>query len=317
MSLNRGYLALFAVLLFWGSTFLITKFVLVEVAPLALTFLRFAIAFAVLAPLAHRQGYRLRDTFRPTFLLFGLTGTTLFYALQNLGLNYTSITSTVLIQASIPAVTVLLAVIILKERLVLRQIAGIALVTLGMVLVALSGNSPSANSSNPILGNLLNIGSVLAWAAYTIQGRKMAGERPPLVMTAASTGAGLIFLLPFAAWEVSTTGLPHLSPGGLLGVVYLGLVASGLTMFLWNYALHFLPASVASPYLNLIPIIGLVSAFFLGEQLPLAQIAGGALALLGVWLSSVSSPKEKTLTTEITEHTEKELRKAVKSSEEQ
>ncbi|HVN54517.1 MAG TPA: DMT family transporter [Anaerolineaceae bacterium] len=292
MRLNRGYPALFLTLLIWGSTFVVTKVILHEIAPLALTFTRFAIAFAVLAPLACRQGYRLRDTFRPSFLLFGLTGTTLFYALQNLGLKYTSVSSTVLIQSSIPAITAVLAVIVLKERLSARQIAGIALVTLGVILVGLAGEEPSASSPHPALGNLLIFGTALSWAAYTIQGRKMAGERPALVMTAASTGAGLLFLLPFTAWELSTTGLPHLSPGGALGVAYLGLVASGLTMFLWNYALHFLPASVATPFINLIPIIGLVSALILGEQPPLVQVAGGALAILGVWLSSVLQKEE-------------------------
>ncbi len=291
MRINRGYLALWLTLLIWGSTFVITKVVLREISPLTLTFVRFAIAFAVLGPLAARQGFRLRDIFRPTFLLFGLTGTTLFYAFQNLGLAYTSVSSTVLIQSGIPAITAVLAVIFLKERLGPRQIFGIGLVTLGVVLVGLTSSGPSADSANPVLGNLLIFGSALAWAVYTIQGRKLVADLPALVMTAASTGAGLIFLLPFAAWETAGTGLPHLSPGGLLGIAYLGLVASGLTMFLWNYALHFLPASVASPYINLIPIIGLAGAYLLGEQPPLAQILGGALALVGVWLSSGSSPE--------------------------
>jgi drug/metabolite transporter (DMT)-like permease len=293
MRINRGFLALWLTLLIWGSTFVITKVVLHEIGPLTLTFVRFAIAFAVLGPLAARQGFRLRDVFRPTFLLFGLTGTTLFYAFQNLGLAYTSVSSTVLIQSGIPAITAVLAVLFLKERLGARQIFGIGLVTLGVVLVGLTSSGPSAGSADPVLGNLLILGSAVAWAVYTIQGRKLVANLPALVMTAASTGAGLIFLLPFAGWETATAGLPRLSPGGLLGIAYLGLVASGLTMFLWNYALHFLPASVASPYINLIPIIGLVSAFFLGEQPPLAQILGGGLAIFGVWLSSASPDNEE------------------------
>lgn len=309
---NRGYLALCLTLLIWGSTFAITKVVLREIGPLTLTFVRFAIAFAVLGPLAMRQGFRLRDIFRPTFLLFGLTGTTLFYAFQNLGLNYTSVSSTVLIQSGIPAITAVLAVIFLRERLSVRQILGIGLVTVGVILVGLTSDG-GVDSSNPVLGNLLILGSALAWAVYTIQGRKLvtaAKAVPALVMTAASTGSGLIFLLPFAGWETWASGLPHLSVTGLLGIAYLGLAASGATMFLWNYALHFLPASVASPYINLIPIIGLVSAFYLGEQPPLAQILGGGLAIFGVWLSSASSPDREDIHHE--EHKEKEEEKESK-----
>jgi drug/metabolite transporter (DMT)-like permease len=282
---RRGYIALLFTLLIWGSTFVITKVVLREAGPLALTGLRFAIAFAALAPLAARKGFRLGQIFQPTFLLFGLTGTTLFYAFQNIGLNYTSVSSTVLIQSSTPAITALLAVFFLKERLSISQVIGIGLVTLGVILVGVTSPS-TADSSNPTLGNLLIFGSALAWSVYTTQGRRMVSDHSALVMTAASTGAGLLFLLPFVGWEAWSIGLPHFSLWGALGIVYLGLVASGLTMFLWNYALHYLPASVATPYINLIPIIGLASALFLGEAPPWMQIAGGGLAILGVLLSS-------------------------------
>ena len=285
MSRRRGYLALFVTLMIWGSTFLITKIVLREIGPLALTGLRFIIAFAILAPLATRAGFRLAAIFRLHYLLLGLTGTTLFYTFQNVGLNYTSVSSTVLIQSSTPAMTAILAVIFLKERLSLRQVLGIALVTVGVILVGLASQG-GGDSPNPPLGNLLILGSAVAWSVYTIQGRRLVRGESALVMTAAGTGAGLIFLIPLAGWEVVVHGLPHLSLGGLLGILYLGTAASGLTMFLWNYALHYLPASVAVPYINLIPIIGLASGLLLGEQVPMAQLLGGGLAIFGVWLSS-------------------------------
>ncbi len=291
---RRGYAALIVTIFIWGSTFIITKVVLREIGPLQLTFLRFAIAFLVLAPLAARQGFELKDVFNPTFMLFGLTGTALYYSLQNLGMSFTSVSSTSLILSIVPVLTAIFAVIFLNERLTGPRIVGIGLVTIGMILVALSSSGNTAGP-NPLLGNLLIFGSALAWATYTIQGRKLVGNYSALVMTAASTGAGLIFLLPFTGWEVASSGLPHLSLPGLLGIIYLGLAASALTMFLWNYALHTLSASVASTYINLIPIIGVASAYLLSEKPPLIQIAGGALAILGVWISSMT-PKHKKAT---------------------
>lgn len=287
MKIRRGYIALWITLLIWGSTFVITKVALREVGPLTLTALRFTIAFAVLFPLAARRGFRLATCLRPEFLLLGLTGTALFYTFQNLGLSDTTVSSTVLVQSSTPAITAILAVLFLKERLSPRQTLGIGLVTLGVILVGLAGSPTAAPGSPfPVLGNLLILGSALSWSVYTILGRSRVGSTPALDMTTAGNGAGLIALIPLAGWELASRGLPHLSLPGLLGIVYLGVAASGLTMFLWNYALHDLPASVATPYINLIPIIGLVSGLFLGEQPPFAQILGGALAIFGVWLSS-------------------------------
>jgi drug/metabolite transporter (DMT)-like permease len=287
---KRGYIALFISLLIWGSTFIITKVVLREIAPLQLTGLRFLIAFVMLAPLAARQGFRLRQIFEWKYILFGLTGTTLYYALQNVGMTYTSVSSTSLILSITPALTTLLAVLFLKERLNGWQITGLVLVTIGVILVNLDGSSTaqSAESSNPLLGNFMIFCSALAWAVYTIQGRKMA-HTSALVITAASTGAGALLLLPFVGWEIHTQGLVQsLSLMSALEILYLGLAASALTTYLWNYALHYLSASEASAYLNLVPIIGVGTSYLLGEQPPLIQIAGGLLAILGVLLSSRS-----------------------------
>jgi len=285
MDNRRAYLALFITITIWGSTFLVTKLVLQEIAPLQLTELRFLIAFLLLAPFAKQKGFRVKDIFHPRFMLFGLTGTTLYYALQNVGMTFTSVSSTVLILAIVPALTTALAVLILKESLRHAQIIGILLVTFGVVLVSLDG-SDSAASVKPWLGNLLIFGSALAWACYTIQGRGMAGEYPAVLTTAASTAAGALWLAPFIGWEIWQKGLSHPSWPAWLGILYLGLVASGLTMYLWNYALQALPASVASSYINLVPIIGLISALLLGEHPPLTQILGGGLAIAGVLLTS-------------------------------
>lgn len=289
MQKRRAYLLLLLTILIWGTTFIATKVLLREVAPLMLTLLRFLIAFIALVPFAMRQGFKLRDVFKPTFLLFGLTGTALYYSLQNLGMSYTSVSSTSLILSIVPVLTAVFAVIFLKERLSRLRIVGIVLVTIGMVMVAVSSTSDSAGS-NPLLGNILIFCSALAWAIYTIQGRKMVPSYPALVMTTASTGAGIIFITPFAVWEVFTRGLPHFSLAGIADLLYLGLAASALTMFLWNYSLHTLPASVASTYINLVPIIGVASAYLLGENPPVLQIVGGVLAILGVWISSLMPP---------------------------
>jgi drug/metabolite transporter (DMT)-like permease len=157
-----------------------------------------------------------------------------------------------------------------------------------MVLVALSSTGGS-ESPNPTLGNLLIFACAVSWAVYTIQGRKMVNTYPALVMTTASIGAGTLFLLPFAGWEAAVSGLPQFTVSGLVLLLYLGIVASALTMFLWNYALHYLSASVASTYLNLVPIIGVASAYLLGETPPLLQLVGGVLAIAGVLISSLKS----------------------------
>ncbi len=274
---------------------MVTKLVLGVIGPLLLTEIRLVIAFLSMAPFAARQGFRLKDVFRRDIMLFALTGTSLYYGLENSGMVYTSISSTALILAIIPALTTVLAVVVLKERIGKTQIIGLVLVTVGVMLVGLQEGA-DANSPRPLLGNLLIFLSALSWAVYTIQGRVMAEKSSALVMTAASIGAATLQMLPFAIWETFQRGLPELNSMAWLGIVYLGIVLSGVTTILWNEALHYLPASVASPFVNLSSVIGLAGAFMLGEKPPLMQIVGGAMALGGVLLSSRPVKDEQTET---------------------
>jgi drug/metabolite transporter (DMT)-like permease len=62
--------------------------------------------------------------------------------------------------------------------------------------------------------------------------------------------------------------------------------ASAAAYALWNFALEHVDATVAAPYVNLVPIIGLALAVFLGESPTPADLAGGITVAAGVWLST-------------------------------
>ena len=285
MKLNRGRIALILTAIIWGSALVVTKSLLQEIGPFTAAVLRFFIAWVILAPFAFRQGYRLSLAVRPTFLLFGLTGIALYIAMTNVGLVYTAASSAALIQAAIPGVTTLLSVLLLKERVSRWQVLGIGLSIAGLLLV--TGINMHQTGSAPLVGNLFIFGGVLAWAVYTVQGKKLVSTFPWLIITTASISAGMLFLLPFAIGELWLQGIPHLRADGLFELLYLGAASSALGYALWNYGLRFLDASEAAPYINLIPVVGLLlSVILLHEPLSLIQAAGGALTLFGVWLSN-------------------------------
>ena len=284
-------LALLVAVLVWSSTFVLTKVLLEEADPFAVTAGRFLIGFVVLAPFAYRQGFRMRLAVDPAFVLFGLTGVVLYFGLQNLGLVFTSAGNAALIQAGVPAAAAVLAFLFLRERISLRRLAGIALSVGGVILV--SGTDPSGGGLRTLLGNALIVGSVVSYGAYAVQGKALRSvwEYPAAVTTAASFAAGLMLLLPLAAGEAWLVGTPDLSLRGWAVLLYLGVVASALTLFLWNYALRSIEASAAAIYVNLIPVVGLIFALALGETASLLQVLGGIIAVSGVLLSEAAVRK--------------------------
>lgn len=270
----------------WGSTFVVTKGLIQLWPPFTLALARVGIGTLVLLPLAvvrHRRGTRLPWG---TIWLMGLLGVTLYYLTFNLAMVYISASQGALVQASIPAMTALVAVVWLRERATMMRWAGIAL-SVGGVLIVFSGNDADPGKST-LLGNFLMSTSVACWALYTALAKRVAAYEP-LVITVCVTGAGTVLLVPFSAYEIVSTGLQPLPVTGWLGVLYLGGVASGLAYVLYNASLRHLDASAVGVYTNLIPVVGVLTGIvFLGEPLSARAILGGAVVMLGVWITSRS-----------------------------
>lgn len=281
----------------WGSTFVVTKELIAVWPPFTVALVRVVLGTLVMLPLAllrHRPGQRLPW---PTIWLMGFIGVALYYFTFNLGMLYVSASQGALVQASIPAMTALVAVLWLRERASGARWLGIALSIAG-VLIVFSGSSSDTGESathgtGQMLGNGLMFVSVICWGLYTALAKRVAGF-DTLVITGAVTGTGAVLLLPLAGYEiivanVSGEGLPPLPLIGWIEMLYLGFVGSGLAYLLYNASLRHLDASAVGVYTNLIPIVGvLTGVLLLGEPLSARAIIGGLVVMLGVWITSRS-----------------------------
>jgi drug/metabolite transporter (DMT)-like permease len=281
---TSALLALVAASAIWGSTFVVTKILLDEAAPFFIAAARFAIALAVLWPLlAWRGRERATVYFQPAFIALGLLGVAGNFGLQNLGLAYTGAADAALIVALTPVAIAALAAVFLSERLVRRQLTGIALSICGVVLITGAGGSASGAA---VAGDLLIAASTLAWAGYTLLGKRLAPRHTASTIATAGIGWGVAFLLPLALLEAIVVSPPELSLFGVAALAYLGIAASAATFLLWNYALNAVGASVAGTFLNLIPVFGVAFALLAGESVSLLQLGGGAAVGFGVWLAA-------------------------------
>ena len=281
-------LSLVLVMSIWGSTYAVTKSALAEVPPWLFAVMRFGIAVAILVPLAQAQG---GPAVLPKPLplvplaLMGLTGVALFFSLANLGLVYTTATEAALLQGSVPACTAALASLFAGERVGRLRALGIVVAAVGVALVVLLGQH-AGEASDPLLGNLLVLGAVLAWSVYTILGRGLR-HAPQLAVTTYSTLFGLALLLPLAGYELVARPPAAISPGTWLQAFYLGAVSVALGFLLYLRALRALDASQVANFVCLTPVSGAIcGAVFLGERLAPGQLLGGLLVLIGVWLST-------------------------------
>jgi drug/metabolite transporter (DMT)-like permease len=283
-------LALILTVTIWGTTFAATKLALRDMQPLTLSLVRFVIASLVLVPLAVADHRRRGGAVAWRGLaLVGFFGGFLYFALQNVGLALTSAAKTSLILGSVPALTALLSILVLKERVTLGRAFGIAGSILGVSVIVLSERGANLGEG-ALLGDLLIAGCGLSWAIYTIQVKGLEGRASPVALSAASVGFGALYLLPFVGLEVAAKPPAMPSTEGWLAIAYLSLVASAAPFFLWTFALTVVDASEAAVYVNLVPVVAVASAMLtLGETIAPAHLAGGALVLLGVWAAGLTT----------------------------
>ena len=282
--------ALLAVMVVWGSTFVVTKAGMAELPPLTMAFIRVSIGTLVLLPIAVPRMRASQATLPWKWIwLMGLVGVTLYYVVFNSSLAYTSASQGALVQSSIPAVTALIAVLWLREAASRMRVFGIALSIVGVLIVFAGGSTQASGAApQPVLGNLLMFASVVCWGWYTAMAKRVA-ESDAIVVTTWVTGIGAAMLLPLAAYELWGQSLPRPSAGAWLGVAYLGVFASGAGYVLYNFALKGMAASQVGVFTNLIPIVGVLTGVVaLGEPLAWQAIVGGIVVMLGVWLTSRS-----------------------------
>src|SRR5215472_14716746 len=275
---------------FWASNWIVGRGLHTEMPPFAMTFYRWAFALAFMLPFAlphvRRQWPLIRKHWR-VLLLLGLLGVGSHNALAYIGLNYTTATNGVILNSFIPVMIIALSWIFLRKRLAGIQLAGV-LVSLSGVLTILSRGSLERLAEFRLnVGDILVILSMLLWSLYTICLR----WRPPglhmLAFLFVIACVGDLAVLPFYLAEAAFIRTPQWSAHGLVALAAIGLFSSFLAYIVWNRGVEQVGASVAGLFVHLMPVFGTVLAwFFLDERLRLYHLAGIALILSGIYLTS-------------------------------
>jgi len=293
----QTWLGLIVCNLVWSAHPAMGKLVLIDFTPSQGAWLRYASALAafVLATPVFRVVFRVRQSFvsnasSKSWLLIAFLGfmTFCFSPLtQMTGLNASRATENSLIIAMEPLLAVILAWIILKERVGLSQLLAFGGAVAGFVL--LSGAVGTVTSSGHLVGNLILFASLLGEASYSVLGRKLIRQYPPLALFGTSLIFGVVFLT-FASLVFGEFGAEifrfweKLSWRSAFGLFWLGPLGTMATYVYWMFALS--RASVASLSMTLFiqPLVGALWGYlFLQERLVGWQWAGAVMILTAVF----------------------------------
>jgi drug/metabolite transporter (DMT)-like permease len=284
----QAYLLCVLVVIFYAGNILVGK-ALNDLPPITIAFTRLVIALAVLLPIGWRSAWLARRSFiehgRP-LLLMTATGVAFFTTLIYAALQFTSATNVSVLEAVIPAVTVVLSFFVLHERLRPIQWIGVVVSLLGAVSVVVNGNG-ALSGVDWNKGDAIMVVAVLCWAVYSITVRRHMRHFPEFGALVVMTGLSVLILCPLVVVEWLVIGAVPLEPGPQWWwLLYLGVFPSVVALAFYNRAVGILGASHASAFLNFLPVATMLGAFaLLGEDITMAQVTGAALVMVGVFVT--------------------------------
>jgi drug/metabolite transporter (DMT)-like permease len=270
-----------------GAAIVATRSVVDETGPISLALLRYAVGTLCLLPaLALAPEQRVLPSRRdmPPIALLGIGQFGLLIVLLNFGLQRIPAAHGALIFASVPLLTMLLAVALGHERLTAVRTGGVIVSVLGVASALGEGALRGARTPDAWLGDLAVLGSAACAAVCSVLYRPYLGRYPVLPVSVFAMLASVLFLILVASY--AGLQLP-ITAGGWLAVAFVGL-ASGLGYFLWLWALGHISATRVTVFLALSPVTAaLLGAVLLKESLTAVVVAGVACVAGGIWLANL------------------------------
>lgn len=280
--------------LLWAGNAVVGRMVSGLVPPITLNFLRWALAFVLLLPLAGwvlRPGSGLATHWR-RYALLGLLGVGCYNALQYLALKTSTPINVTLVGSSTPVFMLGIGALFFGQRITGRQALGTLLSIAGVLLVLARGQPMQLARVRFVPGDFYILLATAAWAWYSWL---LARPDDPPAIRADWAGFLMAQLVPGLAWSALFAGAEwasapqHIDWGWPLAaaLLYVAVGPAILAYRCWGAGVRRVGPNVAGFFANLTPLFAAVlSAAFLGEPPRPYHAIAFALIVTGIMVSS-------------------------------
>jgi drug/metabolite transporter (DMT)-like permease len=289
--------ALVAVYVLWGSTYLANRLIITTVPPLLAGGFRFLVGGALLAvvvlAVAGRRAFRMNAAQFGTTALSGLLLPAWGNGLVALGQQAVASGLAALLIAAVPLWIVILRAVT-GDRPRGATVGGVGVGVVGLLVLVLAGPGSGGVTGSAWWGPWLVLLASLGWATGTFATTRLPVPPNPFAMAAAQmlTGGAILLVTGTAVGErldvAAVTTVSWWAWGYMAVVVSLGAFSA------YAFALSTLPVSTVATYAYVNPVIAvLLGVLVVGERFTLVQLLGAAIVLVAVILVVVAERPRK------------------------
>jgi len=193
----------------------------------------------------------------------------------------------------LPIATLILAAIILKEKITLMKVLGILIGASGALLLVMSSISPSKGSSD-LMGNIVVLTGVISFALYITLYKSIIAKYSPITIMKWLFLFATIISLPICYSSVSSTNYASLSTDTYLRIFYVVGIATFLGYMLIAMGQKTINPTTLSMYNYIQPVVATIVAVLLGmDNFGLLKGISAFLVFSGVYIVTQGSSTAK------------------------
>lgn len=277
----------------WSVNYLVGRSAVDTVAPHALAFGRWLIAFLLLGAISWREiaahPIAIRRDWKQCLVL-GALGMWICGAFVYVGARTTVATNISLIYSTSPVMIALASRFVLKERMGAIQFLGVALAFVGVLHIVVKGRWSGLGQVEFTVGDAWILVAMLSWTVYSLLLKAWPSPFGPSARLTLIMAGGLVVLAPLTVVE-ALLFMPTQVSWASLGYVLAVALFPGLGAYLaYSFMQRELGAARVGVVLYLGPIYAAAAAWLvLGEPVLDFHWVGAALILPGIYLSTLSA----------------------------
>ncbi len=277
----RDILLSLSVPFLWGIGYVITKPGMDQFPPMLITGLRWGLTGLILV-----WWFPIPKKFIKKIFLISMVGCTIQYSLTYSGLNILDASSSILfVQCEVPF-GVIIAYFYLKERPKIKNIIGVAIAFVGLIIL-----SGSPNLEGKLIGVILVLSGAFTWSLAQVYAKEVSEKVNGVVLTAwlgILSGPQLIIGSQIIEGDVYNN-IINADYKAWLIVLYLGILMNALGYSIWYYVLGRYEVNKVIPTMLLLPVTGVITAIILlGERPDIETYIGGLIIIIGVGIILLS-----------------------------
>jgi len=286
----KYYIFLVFSMFFWGGSFVLTKYLLIDFHPITLIFLRCVIATVVFAGFCvavYKKAFLIARKDLKYFIGLAFFEPFIYFLFENYSLIYCDASVVSVIIATIPLFVALMAVLVFKEKLSKLNYFGVILSIFGIVIMLWRS---FMHADFRFLGVFLAFGAVFSTIGYNFFLKKIPTTYNTIVVITWQNLLGLVAFLPlvFIFNDVEMVKNQFHALGDVTNLSYLlmlSILCSTVAFILYISSMRKMGLARTNIFVNLIPVMTVIIAYFvLQEEITLSKIVGICIVITGIFL---------------------------------